>query len=121
MAVHTTVTHERHEPLCPRHAYRPDPSRGGMVWCALVMSDDRPVCKACGHLYVVNKSDAYWRWLCMASPMPKWLNFVTGEFIADPPYALCKTKNYYGDCPDYEPGINSLSPDKLNPDGTPIK
>jgi len=82
------------------------------------MSDAPTICRQCAHLYVVNKTDAYWRWLCKAAPLPKWFNFLTGEAVADPPYSLCKSKNF-GDCVDYRPGVNSLSPNLLNPDGTP--
>ena len=82
------------------------------------MNDKPTICLNCAHLYRVNKNDAAWRWLCMAAPMPKWFSFVLGELIADPPYQFCAKKNF-GDCVDYREGVNSLSPDLLNPDGTP--
>lgn len=47
----------------------------------------------------------------MAAPLPQWFNPLTGKTAADPPYAFCKGRNR-GDCEDYSPGINSLSPDQ---------
>lgn len=84
------------------------------------MSDDPTICRFCKHLYVVNKTDRPYRYLCMAAKMEPWFNYVIGESIADPPYQFCAKKNF-GDCVDYAPGVNSLSPPKLNPDGTPIE
>lgn len=83
------------------------------------MSDAPTICRQCKHLFRVNKNDAVWRFLCMATPMPPAFNYVIGEIVADPPYQYAIKKNY-GNCVDYREGVNSLSPNKLNSDGTPI-
>lgn len=78
-------------------------------------------CSSCEHLFVVNKGDRWYRWLCRAMPRPAWHNDVTGEVVADPPYLLCSNRRHGPlkgrDCPDWEEGINALSPDRLVPDG----
>lgn len=81
-------------------------------------------CADCKHLFIVNKNDRYFRWLCMHIPLKPWFNEVTGETVADPPYMTCKDRRFgpmKGHmCPDWEEGINSLSPAKLSvgPDGS---
>jgi hypothetical protein len=67
------------------------------------------VCAKCQHLYIVNKNDAWYRWLCMKAPLPKLFNYVTGETVADPPYSFCRRINE-GDCQDFEEGVNALHP-----------
>lgn len=73
------------------------------------MSDAGAICRQCRHLFVVNKGDSWWRWLCMKAPMPARWNPVLGETIADPPYALCRYTNS-GDCEHFEAGFNQLNP-----------
>lgn len=70
------------------------------------------ICSTCGNLYLVNRSDAWYRWLCLAAPRQKWENPVTGLTVADPPYSFCKHLND-GECANWKPGVNHLSPDKL--------
>lgn len=65
------------------------------------------VCAKCGNLFVVNKNDPWWRWLCIKAPIQQQFNPVTGLTVADPPYRLCKLLNY-GDCEMFEVGPNSL-------------
>lgn len=83
-----------------------------------------PPCTQCRHLFVVNAKDRWKYWLCMKIPLKPWYNEVTGETVADPPYMRCWDRRMgplKGDeCPDWEAGINSLSPDKLaaGPDGS---
>lgn len=67
------------------------------------------VCTKCKNLFVVNKSDQWYRWLCMAKKREQEFNPVTGDTVADPPYELCRYINY-GGCIHYEAGVNSLSP-----------
>jgi hypothetical protein len=81
-------------------------------------------CVTCKHLFVVNKNDRWYAWLCMKLPLLAWENEVTGEKVADPPYMRCKDRRMGPmkgrECPDWETGINSLSPAKLGvgPDGS---
>lgn len=79
-----------------------------------VMSGDHEptICAECRHVFIVNKSDAWYRWLCLASPKSKWFNPVNGVIAADPPYQFCKMLNN-GNCEMFEPGPNQLGPDKL--------
>lgn len=72
------------------------------------------VCATCANLYIVNPRDGYWRWLCKKQPRAAWFNRVTGQTLADPPYAKCIDLND-GNCPEYTQGVNALSPDKLKP------
>ena len=57
------------------------------------------ICRDCEHLYVVNKNDRWYRWLCIRSPVTE-INFVSGTI--DPPYKLCRFVNY-GECAMFEP------------------
>lgn len=70
------------------------------------------ICAQCENLHIVNKSDGYWRWLCMKSKRHAWFNPVTGVVAADPPYSFCKDLNN-GNCEMFKAGLNALSPDKL--------
>lgn len=74
------------------------------------------ICTDCAHLYRVNLKDHWVKWLCLASPTTQ-VSYVTGKL--DPPYRFCRFVNF-GDCASFAPGINSLSPDKLqeNSDGS---
>ena len=56
------------------------------------------ICRDCEHLYVVNKNDRWYRWLCIRSPVTE-INFVSGTI--DPPYKLCRFVNY-GECAMFE-------------------
>ena len=71
------------------------------------------ICAQCEGLYIVNKSDGYWRWLCTKVKRAAWFNPVTGLTVADPPYSFCKDLND-GNCEMFKAGINALSPDKLD-------
>lgn len=69
-----------------------------------------PVCALCRHLYIVSKGDAWWRWLCSQAPREQEYNPVTGDTVADPPYARCREVNREGNCPMFDAGPNVLHP-----------
>lgn len=71
------------------------------------------VCVKCRHLYIVNKSDSWWRFLCMQHPRRRQYNPVLGAEVADPPYRWCKDVNAYGKCQLYEEGPNDYQPRKM--------
>ena len=71
------------------------------------------ICANCANLYIVNKSDPWWRWLCQAKPRREWTNYVTGLHAADPPYSACKDINHSGACPMFVAGPNSLKPREM--------
>lgn len=73
------------------------------------MTDDATICAECKHLYVVNKGDPWWRWLCMRQPEPAKFNPVTGLIVADPPWKACRYVND-GNCPGFDAGPNALHP-----------
>lgn len=69
------------------------------------------VCAKCKWLSDSAKSLPWYRWYCMARPMPDEINPVTGDG-PDPPYALCRYTNV-GDCPLFEAGPNVLNPNPM--------
>lgn len=50
------------------------------------------------------KREPWWRWLCHHpdAALPAWLNPVTGQTVADPPFKRCKEINL-GNCPLFSP------------------
>lgn len=52
------------------------------------------ICARCEHLYIVNKNDPSYRWLCMAKKREPEMNYQTGLVQADPPYLYCRHINY---------------------------
>lgn len=76
------------------------------------MNDVAPICAKCQHLYIVNKNDLWYRWLCMQMPREAEYNPVLGVTVADPPYYRCKDINT-GNCHLYEHGPNSLEPRRI--------
>lgn len=68
------------------------------------------ICVRCEHLYLAHKSDAWWKFLCIASPRRPVYNAVVGTEIADPPYYRCKDVNAHGDCKLYREGVNDYCP-----------
>lgn len=84
---------------------------------AAIAGEHKPtICTDCANLFRVNAKDHWVKWLCLASPTEQ-ISYVTGKL--DPPYRFCRFINF-GDCIMFKPGINSLSPDKLqeNKDGS---
>ena len=68
-------------------------------------------CTTCANLYIVNKSDPPWRWLCHKHKRAPGYSFVAGEaFLANPPYLFCKDVNA-GMCPLYEETEHPETPD----------
>ena len=70
------------------------------------MSDKPTICVQCKNLVTEGYGTAPWRWVCYAHPRPKAWNYVTGDFVADPPYRTCQQINN-GNCPDFTAGPNS--------------
>ena len=64
-------------------------------------------CCDCRHVYVVHKTDPWYRWLCMKAPRPREINYVAGPGIVNEPYYRCETRNF-GECPDFEAGPNEF-------------
>lgn len=85
---------------------------------AAVMSGEAGVtlCINCKHMQAIGKSAPEWTWLCSANPKELGFSYLTGKETGEP-YRLCKHMNTGGNCPQYEEGINSLSPDRLVPGG----
>ena len=68
------------------------------------------VCVRCEQLYLANKSDPWWRFLCIASPRRATYNAVVGHELADPPYHKCRDINPLGFCKLYREGVNDYQP-----------
>lgn len=76
------------------------------------MAETATICATCKNLYVVGKTDHWFRWLCYAKKREAEFNPVTGETVADPPYDYCRHINF-GMCVHYEKGPNSRQPQSV--------
>lgn len=58
------------------------------------------ICRQCKHAMATYR---YWRWwMCSKVPLPRAMNYVTGEVDAQNRYVYCRVRNRHGDCPDYD-------------------
>lgn len=76
------------------------------------MQNEPTVCATCYHMWMVNKTDPWWRWVCRKFPREQVFNPVTGLTVADPPCLECKIINR-GECKYWEAGPNDLQPRKM--------
>lgn len=74
------------------------------------------ICAKCANMFQPTTNAREWQWLCRAQPQELRFSYLTGEETGTP-YRECRHVNTDGNCPYFKEGINSLSPDRLIPDG----
>lgn len=60
------------------------------------------LCSNCRHVYLANKSDQPWYWMCIKHKRADGYGFVTQDtWVSKPPYLFCRDVNG-GACPLFE-------------------